>query len=144
MNPNANAFFGRHTLGELYQIAPEKLNDLDALTQLLCAASAEAGATVCGTLTKRFEPQGATVLVMLEESHASFHTYPEHGALFLDIFTCGTTCDPVKAFDYICSNLGCDVRAMKIVERGAAQPPQHLPASHAAPVVRHQAESVDP
>ncbi|KPA92105.1 MULTISPECIES: adenosylmethionine decarboxylase [Pseudomonas] len=119
MNTHTNFFFGKHALGELYDVALDKLNDIDGLTQLLCNAAAKAGATVCGTLTKRFEPQGATILVLLEESHASFHTYPEHGALFLDIFTCGTSCDPTKAFDFIREHLQCGESAMKVVERGA-------------------------
>lgn len=118
MEITSNNFLGKHTLGELYNVAPEKLNDLGFLTELLCAAATKAGATVCGTLSKQFEPQGVTVLVLLEESHASFHTYPELGALFLDIFTCGIECDPKHAFDFICTALDCDTHDIKTVKRG--------------------------
>jgi S-adenosylmethionine decarboxylase len=118
MENNSGAFFGKHTLGELYNVAPKKLNDLSFLTELLCAAATKAGATVCGTVSKQFDPQGVTVLVLLEESHASFHTYPELGALFLDIFTCGTQCDPDKAFEFICAALECDEHQIKTVRRG--------------------------
>ncbi|WP_339434683.1 adenosylmethionine decarboxylase [Pseudomonas orientalis] len=114
----SGAFFGKHTLGELYNVAPENLNDAGFLTELLCTAVNKAGATVCGTIVKQFEPQGITVLVLLEESHASFHTYPELGALFLDIFTCGSKCNPDEAFEFICSALNCVEYEVKTVKRG--------------------------
>jgi S-adenosylmethionine/arginine decarboxylase-like enzyme len=31
--------------------------------------------------------------ITLSESHASIHTYPEHGKCFVDLFTCGDKCD---------------------------------------------------
>jgi S-adenosylmethionine/arginine decarboxylase-like enzyme len=34
-----------------------------------------------------------TGLALLCESHASIHTYPEHNACFVDLFTCGENCD---------------------------------------------------
>ena len=42
---------------------------------------------VVDVVAKRFAPQGATVIALLAESHASVHTYPEHGSLFADVFT---------------------------------------------------------
>ena len=35
-----------------------------------------------------FEPCGFTLLALLEESHMSFHTWPEHKCVFFDLFTC--------------------------------------------------------
>ncbi len=52
MENNSGAFFGKHTLGELYNVAPQKLNDLSFLTELLCMAATKAGANVCGTVSK--------------------------------------------------------------------------------------------
>ena len=31
--------------------------------------------------------------ILLSESHASIHTYPEHGKCFIDLFTCGDKCN---------------------------------------------------
>ena len=55
MEITSNNFLGKHTLGGLYNVAPEKLNDLGFLTEQLCAAATKAGATVCGTLSKQFD-----------------------------------------------------------------------------------------
>ena len=38
-----------------------------------------------------------TVLALLAESHASLHTYPESGDIFVDVFTCGTSAGSAEA-----------------------------------------------
>ena len=32
------------------------------------------------------------MVILLSESHASIHTYPEFNACFVDLFTCGEKC----------------------------------------------------
>ena len=41
------------------------------------------------------------MIILLSESHASIHTYPEHGGCFVDFFTCGTTCKPENFDKYM-------------------------------------------
>lgn len=47
------------------------------------------GAKVLNSLQHNFQPQGQSILTLLAESHASFHSYPEYNFCYLDIFTCG-------------------------------------------------------
>ena len=44
---------------------------------------------VRGTEYLPFYPNGATMLVILAESHASMHTWPEEDEMQLDFFCCG-------------------------------------------------------
>ena len=37
--------------------------------------------------------EGVTGFVLLGQSHVAFHSYPEHGYMALDIYSCGN-CDP--------------------------------------------------
>lgn len=115
----AMQFCGEHVIADVHGIAFKLLNDADYLCSLLEEAVTYAGATTCGRLVKKFEPQGVTVLVLLEESHASLHSYPEAGSMFLDIFTCGTRCKPSRAFDHIVSVLKAVHYDVKVVNRGA-------------------------
>jgi S-adenosylmethionine/arginine decarboxylase-like enzyme len=41
-----------------------------------------------------------TAVLLLAESHASIHTYPEHQACFVDLFTCGRACS-AERFDAV-------------------------------------------
>lgn len=65
------------------------LDDLAALEALAVHAATTGGAHVLGSVTHRFDPQGVSVLLLLAESHLSVHTWPEAGAAYVDVFTCG-------------------------------------------------------
>lgn len=111
-------FTGRHVLAELRGIEPELLDDEPYLRHALHEALAGAGATVCDVVSKRFEPQGVTVLALLSESHASIHTYPEIGAVFLDIFTCGHRARPEGALELLIDALRATSVRAETVHRG--------------------------
>lgn len=85
---------GCHLLLTLKDCSPELLDDESKLRELTRLAAEATGATMLEICSHRFNPQGVTSLVMLAESHASLHTYPESNVVFWDCFTCGTTCNP--------------------------------------------------
>ncbi|MEM6288912.1 MAG: adenosylmethionine decarboxylase [Bacteroidota bacterium] len=87
--PRPPAAGGRHLLVDLWVDDPEPLRRAATWEALLPRACAEAGATVLGSRFHQFEPEGATGVVLLAESHASVHTWPERGLATLDVFTCG-------------------------------------------------------
>ncbi|MBF6348763.1 MULTISPECIES: adenosylmethionine decarboxylase [Nocardia] len=90
-------FTGRHVLAEFGGVDSALCDDGDRLTAALRAALTTAGVTICEMVSKQFEPHGVTVLALLAESHASLHTYPETGDIFVDVFTCGTSADSAEA-----------------------------------------------
>ncbi|WP_416562818.1 adenosylmethionine decarboxylase [Nocardia testacea] len=89
----AAEFSGRHVLAEFGGVDPALCDDRARLEAALRHALAAAGVTVCEVVGKQFEPHGVTVLALLAESHASLHTYPETGDIFVDVFTCGGAAD---------------------------------------------------
>jgi S-adenosylmethionine decarboxylase len=111
-------FAGQHVLAELVGVAPEPLDDEPFLRALLASAVAECGATVCQVISQRFQPQGVTVLALLCESHASLHSYPERGSVFVDVFTCGAQADPRLAVDALARALRPIEVRTTVVHRG--------------------------
>jgi S-adenosylmethionine decarboxylase proenzyme, Bacillus form len=97
--------FGRHVAVDTWGVDFDLLNDAEVLQSHMVEAAEACGATVLSVQAKQFEPQGATVLVMLSESHLSIHTYPERGFAAIDCYTCGETVDPQLAIDYLVSVL---------------------------------------
>ena len=95
----ARRFGGAHLL-LAYEDCAADLNDLDFVEAAMRQGIAAAGATVVDWVGSRFSPHGLTLAFVLAESHASLHTYPEYRAAFLDIFTCGTHCQPAR-FDAV-------------------------------------------
>ncbi|MET8847421.1 adenosylmethionine decarboxylase [Amycolatopsis sp. NPDC004625] len=116
--PDIGRFTGRHVLAELHGVDPVLLDDPDRLGELLRAAVTEAGATVLDVVAQRFAPQGATVIALLAESHASVHTYPEHGSLFADVFTCGDRADPEHALRLLAKALHAAPVHLSVLHRG--------------------------
>jgi len=93
-------FVGRHFLASYLDCDPAALRNHAGLRKALRDAVLAAGATIMGATEHIYQPQGYTLVLMLSESHTSIHTYPEHNACFVDLFTCGTACHP-EPFDAV-------------------------------------------
>lgn len=87
-------FVGRHFLASYYDCDEEALANVENLHKAMERAITASKAHILEASEHRFDPTGVTMLFLLSESHASIHTYPEHRACFVDIFTCGSTCQP--------------------------------------------------
>jgi S-adenosylmethionine decarboxylase len=118
MMPGSIVFAGWHVLAELDGASPHVLDDEPGLTAALESALRECGATVCEVVSRRFHPRGVTVLALLSESHASLHTYPEVGSVFVDVFTCGSKADPERAVRSLAAAIGASVQSCRTVRRG--------------------------
>lgn len=110
--------FGRHVAMDAWGVDYHLLNDVQQLERHLITAAEKCGATVLSVQSKKFEPQGATVLVLLSESHLSIHTYPEKGFAALDCYTCGYTVDPMLAIQYLVDVLKPTQAFPKVLRRG--------------------------
>jgi len=95
-----HSFSGIHLLGEFFGVNKEILDNEELLKEIFIQSVSLSGATTCSVCSKKFSPKGITILLLLSESHASIHTYPEKECFFFDIFTCGS-CDPNKSFDFL-------------------------------------------
>lgn len=113
--------FGRHVAVDTWGVNFEMLNNADFLQAQMVEAAEACGATVMSVQSKQFEPQGATVLVLLSESHLSIHTYPERGFAAIDCYTCGETVDPQLAIDYLVSVLKPEKTYAKKLVRGLGE-----------------------
>lgn len=82
---------GLHLIADLRGCAPgtPALTQPDALRQLCLQAVADSGLQAVGELFHRFPaPGGVTGVVLLSESHLAVHTWPELGAVTLDVYVC--------------------------------------------------------
>src|SRR5271170_7460823 len=93
-------FKGVHFLASYCDCDLQALTELDKLADAMKSAVEESGATVLEISSWTFPPNGLTMVLLLSESHASIHTYPEYGSCFVDLFTCGEKCSADK-FDAV-------------------------------------------
>ncbi len=109
---------GKHLLVELYECSPDRLNDVTRIEQSMVRAAREAGATVINTSFHHFSPYGVSGVVVIQESHLSIHTWPEHGFAAVDIFTCGDSLDPDVACTLLRASLQATRASTREVHRG--------------------------
>jgi S-adenosylmethionine decarboxylase len=61
------------------------------LLSVLQESIAQVQLTAVADVTARFQPQGVSAVVILEESHVAVHLWPEHRAATVDIHVCDYT-----------------------------------------------------
>jgi S-adenosylmethionine decarboxylase len=70
------------------------------------AALEGAGATVVRKVSHAFPGAGLTSVLILAESHAVIHTWPETGTVNIDIFSCSTRLKSLEAVNELSRFLG--------------------------------------
>ena len=90
--PSSHEFFGQHFMASYIGCDSAALRDLSGLREAFRRAADASGATVLAAAEHVFDSNGLTLILLLSESHASIHTYPECEACFVDLFTCGRGC----------------------------------------------------
>jgi S-adenosylmethionine decarboxylase proenzyme len=110
---------GMHYLADLTGCPAENIATVEAIEQSFVDTLKKHGATVLGVRSHQFEPEGATVVVLLAESHASLHTWPESNAACVDIFTCGPTLDADGALLQLADILHAGRTHLRVIERRA-------------------------
>jgi len=111
---------GFQILADLYGVDPDVISKVDSLYPVIEDAVRAGNLTKISSDYYQFQPQGASGVVLLAESHLSFHTWPEHGLVTLDIYTCGDPKGAETAFDYIVDQLKPDTIDSKRLRRGVS------------------------
>jgi len=82
-------FIGEHLIASYYGCDKAALTDFAGLKRAMEESVEKTGAHVLHSCSHKFDGEGFTMVILISESHASVHTYPEHDSCFIDIFTCG-------------------------------------------------------
>jgi S-adenosylmethionine decarboxylase len=79
----------------------------------------ESGLTVVDEGFYKFSPHGFTCFLLLAESHASLHAWPEYGYCAIDLFTCAIGKDLIPLIQEIKTALGADNFSIRKLDRDA-------------------------
>ncbi len=87
------SFRGTHYIASYKGCDTEALRNPLFLYSCFLVGIEKSGATILQHHMHKFDAIAITGTAILAESHASIHSYPEHSAVFVDLFTCGEHCD---------------------------------------------------
>ncbi len=112
---------GRHLLVELYDCDSKVISDVRTIENIMVGAAKAAKATIVDVVFHNFNPNGISGVIVIAESHLTIHSWPEYNFASIDIYTCGSTVNPWKAYDYLYKNFKAkNVTAMEF-KRGILQ-----------------------
>lgn len=92
---------GEHYLIEFLGCDEGLIDLVDRVKPVLVRAVEDCGATAVTYAFHQFEPVGVSATVLLTESHFCLHTWPEHGYVAADVFTCGELMVPETAISIL-------------------------------------------
>ena len=125
---NATLKLGEHYICDLSNCNREVLFDPEHAYALFSRAVKASGLTVVDEGFYKFSPHGFTCFLLLAESHASLHAWPEYGYCAVDLFTCAIGKDLVPLIQEIKSALGADNFSIRKLDREAEVERFMLPA----------------
>lgn len=112
---------GTHVIAELNTCDYELLKDKQFIETIVKAGVEKSGASIIQAYFHNFAPEGVSGVILLSESHASIHTWPDKGYASIDIYTCGEHVSPHIAYEYIASQLKAQSTKITTLTRGIDQ-----------------------
>jgi S-adenosylmethionine decarboxylase len=108
---------GRHLIMDAFECVSDLILDEKAIEDLFVRATIAAGATVLFSHSHPFGDGASSGVVVLAESHASWHVWSKERYVAIDIFMCGD-CDPSVSADIISHALKPLKRLVTLHHRG--------------------------
>lgn len=116
---NVTLKLGEHYIFDLSDCNHEILMDSERAYSLFGQAVRDSGLTVVDEGFYKFSPHGFTCFLLLSESHASLHAWPEYGYCAIDLFTCALGKDLLPLIQNIKTALGADNFSLRKLDREA-------------------------
>jgi S-adenosylmethionine decarboxylase len=124
---NATLKLGEHYICDLSNCDRKLLMNSEKLYSLFSKAVRESGLTVVDEGFYKFSPHGFTCFLLLAESHASLHAWPEYGYCAIDLFTCALGKDLIPLLEHIKDAFGAESYTLRKLERAAELEVEQIP-----------------
>jgi len=124
---NATLKLGEHYIFDLSNCNREILMDSERSYALFAEAVRDSGLTVVDEGFYKFSPHGFTCFLLLSESHASLHAWPEYGYCAIDLFTCSIGKDLLPLIHQIMDAFGSNDFSLRKINRDADVDPVLMP-----------------
>jgi S-adenosylmethionine decarboxylase len=115
---------GEHFICDFSDCDQELLLDGDHARELFTQAVRDSQLTIVSEGFYKFSPHGFTCFLLLAESHASLHAWPEYGYCAVDLFTCNLDMDIRPLVKELASLLKSDSYTVRNVDRVSALVPE--------------------
>ncbi len=119
MAVNKKKLLGYHYIWDVSLCPADKISLVEDISSFADAACNLFSLSVLGKKANQFAPHGATLIVLLEESHLSIHTWPEEKYMAIDLFSCVEITEPERIHQLLKDHFGESLQIeTQYVERG--------------------------
>ena len=108
---------GHQFIADIYGCGAD-ISDPSLVRRVALEAAEIGNATLIKEVTHEFSPHGLSCVLVIAESHIALHTWPEHGYVAVDIFTCDLSVDGEKIIEFIQSELKAKSVSVQMLNRG--------------------------
>ena len=112
-----NRVVGVHYIVDLFGCNRKQINSSDFLKKVLTDSINGTDIKILNHAFYNFDPQGVTGFFLLSTSHMSFHSWPEHEYLSIDIYTCSSDKMTRVVVDYILGKIKHKKAVVKTIDR---------------------------
>jgi S-adenosylmethionine decarboxylase proenzyme len=126
---DATLKLGEHYIVDLSNCNREILHDSGKLYALFIRVIRKSGLTVVDEGFYKFSPHGFTCFLLLAESHASLHAWPEYGYVAIDLFSCSLDKDLFPVVQQLKEAFGAESFALRKLDREAEVEARTLPTT---------------
>ena len=116
--PGEEPSLGSHLLIELFGCQAVTIEREDTVGEAMLEAAKVSEATIVDDCFKEFKPYGVSGAVIIQESHYTIHTWPEHGYAAVDLFYCGGTIKVRRAVETLKERFQPERIKFLVVRRG--------------------------
>lgn len=100
-HPGEEHSLGSHLLIELFDCDEATIRQESTVGDAMVCAAVASEASIVTSSFHEFKPYGVSGAVIIQESHYTIHTWPEHRYAAVDLFYCGGTIHVDKAIDVL-------------------------------------------
>lgn len=108
---------GQHLLVD-FEDCDSMVSSTEKLRQIMLESAREIKATIVNSSFHEFNPHGLSGVVVIAESHLAVHTWPEHRAVCVDLFTCSDEMDPVSGIAFLFESFAAGRMTLQTLSRG--------------------------
>ncbi|MCX7800977.1 MAG: adenosylmethionine decarboxylase [Fimbriimonadales bacterium] len=118
LGPDGEMSLGSHLLIELFGCDRKSLETESTVGRAMRQAADVSQATVVAESFHEFRPFGVSGAVIIQESHYTIHTWPEHRYAAVDLFYCGGTVKVHRAVELLRERFRPQRMKFLVVRRG--------------------------
>lgn len=109
---------GHHIIVDLVGCDAATMESANHMKDIFHIAAEKAGCHIVSEHAHEFEPYGISGVIILSESHISFHSYQEYNYIAIDLFYCSDEVKISKAIEILKDFFSAQYMAILALDRG--------------------------